>query len=82
MQNRTHLPQVGAPDPELQNSPVIEDTDEEFEVIAQETLESAICHFNGTAYLLDQFVCSGSELLRCTVDGWLREGSCDPDNPD
>jgi len=36
MNQRHNPPFVGAPDPELRNSPVVEDTDEEFEIYALE----------------------------------------------
>ena len=35
MAERVHVMQVGAPDPELRNSPVVEETDEEYETAAQ-----------------------------------------------
>lgn len=71
---------VGAPDPELPNSPVIEDTDYEYPLAAQ-AAETALCYFNGVSYGLGGEVCSGNALLRCVEEGWLREGSCDQDNP-
>ena len=81
MTDRIHALQVGAPDPELRNSPIVEEGDEDFEVAAQSLAEEPACYFNGRAYRTDQFVCSGSELLRCTRGVWVQEGSCAPDNP-
>jgi hypothetical protein len=82
MTQRSRLPYVGAPDPELRNSPIIEETDEDFEVLAQELSEQAVCYFNGMAYQDGELVCSGSgELLQCQGGVWVRGGSCDPDNP-
>lgn len=82
MVQHTKPPYVGAPDPELRNSPIMEETDEEFEVLAQEAIEQSFCYFNGVAYPDGQFVCSGSgEMLRCQRGVWVSEGSCDPDNP-
>lgn len=82
MPERIHVTSVGAPDPEKRCSPVIEETDEEAEVLGQEMPEEAtVCHFNDTVYRKGQYVCSGSELLRCVGGAWVREGSCDPDNP-
>jgi hypothetical protein len=81
MADRQQPIQVGAPDPELRNSPIIEETDEEFEMVGQELSELPVCYFNGAPYENGQFVCSGTELLRCEVGAWVREGSCDPDNP-
>jgi hypothetical protein len=81
MADRQRPLHVGAPDPELQTSPVIEETDEEFEVLAQGLAELPVCYFNGTAYRHGDYVCSGTELLRCESGAWVREGSCDPENP-
>lgn len=73
--------QVGAPDPELKTSPVVEETDETFDYLAQELSDEPVCYFNNTVFTDGTFVCSGSELLRCARGAWIREGSCDPDNP-
>lgn len=82
MTNASAPVQVGAPDPELKNSPIIEETDEEFPVLAQQFDEMAVCYFNNIAYDTGSYVCSGSgELLRCDKGVWVLQGSCDPDNP-
>ncbi|RMD71849.1 MAG: hypothetical protein D6819_00510 [Gammaproteobacteria bacterium] len=80
MPERTPFPQVGAPDPELKNSPVVEELPESLEELSMEPPEP-LCYFNGKAYRHGQHVCSGSELLRCERGIWVSEGSCDPDNP-
>lgn len=73
---------VGAPDPEAKTSPILEETDEEMEVLAQEFEEQPRCFFNNVAYAGGSYVCSGSgELLRCEQGIWVREGGCDRDNP-
>ena len=73
--------QVGAPDPELNTSPIVEDANEDFEVVAQEVEDLPACYFNNTHYPNGTFVCSGSgELLHCTSGLWVREGTCDPEN--
>jgi hypothetical protein len=73
---------VGAPDPELKTSPILDEEDEEFDVLAQEQEELPVCYFNNVAYDNGTFVCSGSGvLLKCQRGLWLREGGCDPDNP-
>lgn len=68
-----HLPQVGAPDPELRNSPIFDEPDEE---IADETeLETGCCYFNNVAYGLGDYVLSGDEVLKCAERGiWVRAG--------
>lgn len=74
--------QVGAPDPELNTSPILEEFDEEFPALAQQFDELPVCYFNNVAYDTGTFVCSGTgELLRCEKGVWVLEGSCDPDNP-
>lgn len=67
-----HVPEVGAPDPELKTSPIF---DEYEEVSLDMELEAGVCYFNSAAYPIGQFVRSGSELLRCEGRGvWVREG--------
>jgi hypothetical protein len=80
MTERIHAPHVGAPDPELKNSPIVEDTEDEFESAMQGMGESAVCHFNDAPYEDKSYVCSGDELLRCQRGVWLRAGTCDPDH--
>jgi hypothetical protein len=76
-----HVPQVGAPDPERNTSPVAEETDEEYEVLRLEVPGEPVCHFNDQSYSNGTYVCSGSTLLRCEYGLWVRVGSCDADNP-
>ncbi len=76
-------PYVGAPDPELRTSPIVEAIAEEStEEILPEREEYPVCYFNNVAYKDGSYVCSGSgELLRCEKGVWVQAGSCDPDNP-
>lgn len=71
-----HPPRVGAPDPELKNSPIFDS--EDFDELSLDLeLESGACYFNAQAYAIGSYVCSGDELLRCEERGvWVREGSC------
>lgn len=81
MDSRDTLQYVGAPDPELRNSPVLEELDEDYELLAQEAGEQPVCFFNGASYDDGHYVCSGSgELLHCHRGTWVREGTCDPEN--
>jgi hypothetical protein len=69
-------PRVGAPDPEMKNSPVFDETDAD-ELSYDLELETGVCYFNSRAYAIGSYVCSGDELLRCEQRGvWIREGSC------
>ena len=82
MNDRSRIPSVGAPDPELRNSPIVEDTEEDYDEFTQEASERPVCYFNNASYAMGEFVCSGSgELLRCENGLWVREGTCDPENP-
>lgn len=83
METVKNLTYVGAPDPERRNSPIVEDTDEEFEVLGQELEEDGRpCYLNDVAFSRTDYVCSGSgELLQCRGGAWLRVGTCDPENP-
>ena len=76
MANTNAIPHVGAPDPELKNSPIFDEEDNDYLSLDLE-LEASVCYFNGEPYAIGQYVCSGDELLRCEERGvWKREGSC------
>lgn len=74
---------VGAPDPTLRNSPIVDEADEDvFPGGSGEQDEHPGCYFNDAFYPEGDLICSGSsELLRCECGAWVREGSCDQDNP-
>lgn len=73
---------VGSADPELKTSPILEERDEEFDVLAQEVEDMPACYFNNVAYPDGTYACSGSGvLLHCDKGIWIRQGGCDPDNP-
>lgn len=82
MTERVNAIQVGAPDPELETSPIIDESAENEQTgMDVESVSFAHCHFNGSAYDNGTEVCSGDELLQCEHGTWLRIGSCDQDNP-
>lgn len=82
MSERIHATQVGAPDPELRNSPILDESaDDAQDGTDPESIAFAHCHFNAVAFDDGNLVCSGDELLRCERGTWLRLGSCDQDNP-
>jgi hypothetical protein len=70
------LPQLGAPDPELNTSPIIDESEyDETAASPDLELEAPVCYFNGEAFTPGVFVQSGSEVLQCTARGvWLRKG--------
>jgi hypothetical protein len=80
MRQQPSIPQVGAQDPTLKNSPIAEEEDEETDVLLQEVPGATVCHFNGTEYPNGAFVRSGATLLKCRYGVWMDEGSADPQN--
>lgn len=71
-----NAPDVGAPDPELENSPVADLDTDELEFTDLETV-SDVCFFNGIRYPIGDYVCSGGQLLLCEKGGvWVPKGSC------
>ena len=74
-------PDVGAQDPELRNSPVALENDEETELLREEIDEDAVCYFNNEAFADGAIVQSGTVMLRCDRGIWFPIGGSDPDNP-
>ena len=75
-----HPVQVGAPDPERKNSPILDhDNFDLGEVTFDFEPETGVCYFNGQAYPIGEYVCSGSEMLHCEERGvWVKKGPCRP----
>ena len=74
-------PSVGAPDPELKTSPIFDGN--EGELSLDQELETGVCYFNNEVFAIDDYVCSGNELLRCEGRGvWVREGACYTEEPE
>ncbi len=74
------VPQVGAPDPELKTSPIIDEQEADEELSPDLELEAGVCYFNGVAYAIGDYVRSGSELLHCEERGvWVRKGEMRPE---
>jgi hypothetical protein len=73
---KEHLPQVGAPDPELKNSLILDEFEhDELAGPRDIEVEEAACCFNGVEYPIGTYVQSGSEILQCTGRGvWIRKG--------
>ena len=74
------LQQVGAPDPELKNSPIIDEAEyDEHAASPVLEIETPVCYFNAEAFALGAFVQSGDEVLQCTEHGvWVRKGEKRP----
>ena len=81
MTELTHTEDVGAPDPELNTSPIAEENDEETDVLRQEEPGEPVCYFNSKSFETGSYVKSGTSLLKCVYGIWVPAGSADPDNP-
>jgi hypothetical protein len=75
------IPQVGAQDPELENSPIVGEEDEDMDVVRQQVPDEPVCYFNGVSYRNGEFVASGSQVLKCSEGVWVDSGSTDTRNP-
>jgi hypothetical protein len=75
------LPQVGAPDPELRNSPIAEEDDIDTDVVRLQVPGEALCWFNSAEYRNGDYVASGSQVFRCSYGVWVDAGSTDERNP-
>ena len=76
-----HTQDVGAPDPELNTSPIAEENDAEAEVLRLEVPGEPVCFFNNQSFPIGAHIKSGGSLLRCDYGIWVQAGSADPDNP-
>jgi hypothetical protein len=72
---------LGAPDPELKNSPVAWEGDEETEALREETSEEPECFFNGEAFPHGAVIRSGSTRLSCDHGIWIPVGPGDAGKP-
>jgi hypothetical protein len=75
------IPNLGAQDPELENSPVAWEGDEETETLRQSAPVEPFCRFNGQRFADGTTVKSGTILLRCSQGIWVPAGPSDRDNP-
>lgn len=77
---KRELPQVGAPDPESNTSPIIDESEYDENAASPDLeLEAGACYFNGASFALGTLVQSGAEVLECTGGGvWMRKGERRP----
>lgn len=70
------MPQVGAPDLELKNSPIVDHSEfDDSDAMPDVELESGACCFNGQDFAIGALVRSGSDVLECAPRGvWVRKG--------
>jgi hypothetical protein len=72
---------VGAPDPELNTSPIAEEGDDDTEALRQLVPGEPVCYFNGKSFATGTYVKSGASVLKCDYGIWIPAGPADPDNP-
>ena len=65
---------LGAQDPELKNSPVAWETDEDTEALRESIAGDALCYFNGHAYSNGEMIRTGTTVMRCERGIWVPEG--------
>lgn len=75
------IPHVGTQVPELKNSPIADDTDDEIYVVGQEVEEQPICYYNNKSYDNGSYVNTGNEVLLCNNGLWVYQSSSDSDKP-
>jgi hypothetical protein len=75
------IPNLGAQDPDLRNSPVAWESDEDTETLRASVPGEPVCFFNDRAYAHGTIGKSGTVLLRCDRGLWVPEGPADPENP-
>jgi hypothetical protein len=71
-----NLPQVGAPDPELNTSPIFDECDEE--APAEFDVETGVCYFNAGAYGYAKARCGLTTPDGCPSEVDLSKRSRDP----
>lgn len=69
---------VGAQDPELRNSPIADEGDEDTEALRETIPGAPVCYYNGVAYSHGTIIKTGTSALRCERGLWVRAGSTDP----
>lgn len=81
MAESKHVVDVGAPDPELNTSPIAEEGSEDTEALRLEVPGEPVCYFNDKKFATGAYVKSGTSVLKCDYGIWVPAGPADPDNP-
>lgn len=66
--------ELGAQNPELKNSPIAWEGDEETETLRESLPSEPVCFFNDREYANGTIVTSGSTRLRCERGVWIPAG--------
>jgi hypothetical protein len=81
MASNVGLRNVGAIDPKLKTSPVLEEMAEESYELRHQVPERSVCYFNGETFASGQLVRSGTAVLECREGVWVEIGPSEPRNP-
>lgn len=81
MTDLKHVVDVGAPDPELNVSPIAEESEDDTETLRQQVPGEPVCYFNGKSFDTGAYIKSGASILKCDYGIWIPAGPADPDNP-
>ena len=66
--------ELGAQNPELKNSPIAWESDEDIETLRGSLPSEPVCFFNDREYPNGAVVLSGSDRLRCERGVWIPAG--------
>jgi hypothetical protein len=77
MNTNPGLVEVGAMDPELRNSPIAEEFDEDADTVRQQVPGEPVCFFNGRPFPNGKYVSSGGQVLMCRYGVWVEAGGAD-----
>jgi hypothetical protein len=81
MASHPRVRNVGAIDPKLKTSPVLEETAEDADVLRQQVPDAATCRFNGEVFATGALIRSGAVMFECRRGLWVEIGPADPSNP-
>ena len=73
--------ELGAQNPELKNSPIAWEGDEDTETLRESLPTEPVCFFNNREYAHGTIVMSDSVRLRCEHGLWVPAAASDPNNP-
>ncbi len=72
-----HPIDLGSPVPELKNSPIFSNIDDEQAMIEAQIPEERMCYFNGEIYQHGTFIKSNSIILQCDRGVWVEAQKID-----
>ena len=76
-----HIIDVGSPDPELNTSPIADESDDDTDVLRQQIPGEPVCYFNAKSFDNGTYIKTGTSVLKCDYGIWIPAGPGDPENP-